>query len=254
MKTSEECQLFHTSAINFPFLFCPCHGLSHTIKRIHLIVNDLSDHSCRDSYLREQLELHGVLRNQNRQTTGRKGRNTQSVSSPSTLGHPTPTSIPMPSVSPRLNTLGRLSPGSSHVPSSLPTPIRHAPDSSGISSSPNTAAATQRPSHSQLPKSTTSYQQSRTNKPSNINSFLQKPQQDSRDTALPLYSSGYLDPTPMSGDEGFTGTATEPHNDRYITGSAPAGSWSIAEQAALTEQATLVCNPTSNVEDSTFLP
>lgn len=227
----------------------------------------------RDSYLRDQLERHGVARNLKGQAVVRRGRNTQSVGSPSTLGAPTPTSMDIPPISPRLNLTGPPLPNSLNTPSRIPTPTRHAHCSGGISSRSNTTALTQGPSQSRLPKRTNYYPRSRMGSFSNMISFQQKSLQNLTDTAFPLSpAAGDLNPVPPYGDTTFNGIDGGPHNYQFISNPsqfitsgngrfgngdsqsfAQAGSWSMEENVDSAEVAGLAFAPISNMPESTFL-
>jgi hypothetical protein len=217
--------------------------------------------------LREQLEHRGGAR----QASTSSRINTQSVGSPSTLGAPTPTSIDITSASPYDNPTSGLLPGSLNTPSCLPTPIRYA-YGSGVSSRPDTATITRGPTQPQLSKSTNYHYQSR--RPINKSPSQQKPPQNSTDAAL-LYNAEDLNPTPASRDEMFFEMDSVSHNGQLVPSSsylmprssgrvgnvdsrslAPvqAGDWSMAEKRDYTEEAGLVCNPTSSGKDSTSRP
>ena len=159
-----------------------------TIKYIHILCCSLSNDSCRDSHLRDQLKSYGVpLRNGKGEAIVRNDRSTQSMGSPSTLGVRTPTSTDIPPASPRPNSTDRVVHSISNAPSRLPTPIRrpsalHA--SSGHSSPSNTTAATQRPIQQRLPHTTNYYSESRINSPSNINPSQHQTLQNSKHAAI----------------------------------------------------------------------
>jgi hypothetical protein len=246
-------------------------------RRAHALcsVLNLFNDSGRDSYLRDQLERHGVTRNLRGQTGGRRGRNTQSVGSPSTLGTPTPTSHDIPSVSPRLNPTGRLLPNSLNTPSRIPTPTRHTYNSGGVSRRSSTTALTQGPSQSQLPKNTNCYPQSGMNSFSNITPFQQKSLQDSRTTPFTLSpAGGDLNHTPPYGDATFGGIDDGSHNFQLISNPlqfvpssnghfkngnsqsfAPlqAGNWPMEQNLDRAGVGGLALTPINNMEESTFL-
>ena len=234
------------------------------IYRLCRVVN-LSDEFYRDSCLREQLDSHGVLKGQ-----VRAGRASQGVSSPSTLGHPTPTFMPRTSVSPRPRLTGIPPPGSSNITSVPPTSMHHTTSSPSVSSQSNITPATQQPSKSQLFNNTSYHSQSRTNRLSNIHPPEHRLSQISPETTLPLrFQCEHLEPT-SSSDEMFMGMNHEhgpprqshfmpSHNDNFENFNAqfpvPAQpeNWSITKRPEWTETG-LISDTMSKMDDCTFLP
>jgi hypothetical protein len=225
--------------------------------------NDLS----RESYLREQLESRGVVRDLRGQV--RRGKNLQVVGSLSTLDPSTPTSLPVASVSRRSMVIRRPSPISSTLPSFLPTPIQSTYHSPSVSSRSNPVPATQRAIQPPLLKSANYQNQSKRNKPGNKKPH-QKPPQNFEDTGIHSYCpAGGLAHASTSGNEMSIGMGESmPGSFNHITASgdnfgnagspsiAPvqAGDWATEESAGFANDASQASNNISNVGDSTFLP
>ena len=207
----------------------------------------------------------------------RRGRNTQSVGSPSTLGAPTPTSTDIPPTFPLPNPTDRASLASSNAPSRLPTPIRRATafhPSTGHLNPSNTTAATQVSSQHRHSHSTNYDNESRTNGLSSINPSQQQTPQNSKDTAIPISSpSGDLNPTSMSEDEMFnmddglnncqlipTSSHRMPPGNEHFENHKPGSFTPIRDEAWLTEPeldpapAAVAWDSISNVGAGTLLP
>jgi hypothetical protein len=237
---------------------------------MHLRGKDPSNDSSRESYLREQLESRGVVRDLRGQVrSALRGKNSQVVGSPSTLGPSTPTSLPVASVSRRSMVIGRPSPISSTLPSFLPTPIRSTYHSPSVSSRSNPVPATQRAIQPPLLKSADYQNQNKRNKPGNKKPHQKSPQ-DFEDTGIHSYCpAGGLAYASTSGNEMSIGMGESmPNSFNHIAASgdnsgnagspsiAPvqAGDWPTEESAGFADDAGQASNHISNVGDSTFLP
>lgn len=160
----------------------------------------MSNNHCRETHLDARLKLAGVKRNLKGQVP--KGKDAQSQGSPSTVGYPTPTSIPITHVSPRPKFTGRISPTTSNTPSIQPTSIYPTYSSNNVSRRSNTALVTHRSIQSPALQSANSHRRGRTNKSSDINSLQQEAPRNPKHTGhSPDILGGGLQSISLSGNE-----------------------------------------------------